>query len=324
MPTTEMGGPVSKVAAGQASDMAELTLPNPPPPGLLHRVATGFGLLALLASALFGGNVAGMRERFLGSESPEVRPAAVSRATEGSTSPNEGPPSSVAPKQSALRSQPWWQSVTKLEGTGSVAAPPFAINADAVQWRVKWACESGQLVVRAPEQRRPVVEAACPGSDTGYGIPKGNVSLQVTASGPWQMQVDQAVEVPLFEPPLPAMNAPGARQVLTGSLYRIDQVGTGTVTVYRLPDGSHAVRLDDFFVTANSDLELQFSPLEAPRSTKQITDNDRSPSIGVLDVTTGSLNFTVPANVDPTRFRSFVIWCQVANSAYAAATLRPA
>jgi len=27
--------------------------------------------------------------------------------------------------------------------------------------------------------------------------------------------------------------------------------------------------------------------------------------------------------VDPTQYRSFVIWCEVANSAYSAATLRP-
>lgn len=315
-------GPVGKVVAEDPSPMAELTLPNPPPPSILQRAATGFGLLALLVSALFGGNVAGMRERFLGSETPEARPAAVSRG--GETTPPDGAPATEAPRQSVLRSQPWWQSVTTLEGTGSMTAPAFAINADAVQWRVKWTCQSGRLLVSAPEQRRPAVDAACPGSDIGYGIQKGKVILQITATGPWQIQVDQSVDVPLFEPPLPAMSAPGARPVLTGSLYRIDQVGTGTVTVYRLPDGSHAVRLDDFFVTANSDLELQFSPLEAPRTTKQVTDNDRSPSIATLDVTTGSLNFRLPAHVDPTQFRSFVIWCEVANSAYSAATLRPA
>ncbi|MGI8808848.1 MAG: DM13 domain-containing protein [Acidimicrobiales bacterium] len=304
--------------------MADISLPNPPPPGLLQRVATGFGLLALLASALFGGNVAGMRERFLGSETPEARPTAVSRGGEGPASPDGIPPATEAPKRSVLRSQPWWQSVGRLEGTGSMTAPPFAIGADALQWRVTWTCQSGQLVVRAPEQRRAIVDAGCPGTDTGYGVQKGDVSLQVTATGPWQMQVDQQVDVPLHEPSLPAMTASGARPVLIGSLYRIDQVGTGTVTVYRLPDGSYAVRLDDFFVTENSDLELQFSPLEAPRSTKQVTDNPRSPSIGTLDVTTGSLNFPVPAHVDPTQFRSFVIWCEVANSAYSAATLRPA
>jgi hypothetical protein len=306
--------------------MTELSIPTPPPLGLLHRVATALGLMALLGSALFGGNVAGMREHFLGSETPEARPAAVSRGGDASPSPSpEGaPPTTEAPKQSVLRSQPWWQGVTKLEGTGSMTTPAFAVSADALQWRVEWTCQSGHLLVSAPEQRRPIVDAACPGSQTGYGIQKGNVSLQVTATGPWQLVVDQQVDVPLVEPLLPTMTAGAARPVLTGSLYRIDQVGSGTVTVYRLADGSHVVRLDNFFVTANSDLELQFSPLEAPRTTKQVTDNARSPSIAALDVTTGSLNLSVPAGVDPTQYRSIVIWCEVANSAYSAATLRPA
>jgi hypothetical protein len=98
-------------------------------------------------------------------------------------------------------------------------------------------------------------------------------------------------------------------------------VGTGTANVYRTADGTHLLRLDRFFVTANVDLELRLSPLEAPRSTEQYLS---SPSVWVapLDVTTGSLNFTLPADVDPSRYRSLVVWCPIINSAYAAATLR--
>ena len=307
--------------------MADISLPTTPPPTITQRAVSGLGLVVLLASALVGGNFLGARERLFGSETPEARPAAVSRTAEGApagdgAAPAPAPPSE--PRQSVLRSQPWWQGVTKLEGSGSMSAPAFTVDAGALQWRVRWTCESGHLLVRAPDQRRPIVDAACPGTETGYGIQKGSVGLEVTATGPWQMQVDQQVDVPLHEPPLPSMTPPGAAVVMTGSLYRIDQVGTGTVNVYRLADGSHAVRLDNFFVTANSDLELQFSPLEAPRTTEQVTGNPRSRSIASLDVTTGSLNFAVPADVDPTRYRSFVIWCEVANSAYSAATLRPA
>jgi len=304
--------------------MAEISLQTPPPPTPVQRALSGVGLLTLLASALFGGNVLGMRERLFGSETPEARPAAVSRTAEEAEVTQGTVPAPAERRQSVLRSQPWWQAVGKLEGVGSMRAPAFNIPGDAVQWRVRWTCQSGRFLVQAPDQRKPIVDEPCPGTDTGYGIKTGSVSLEVTATGPWQMQVDQQVDVPLNEAPLPAMNAPGASLVATGSLYRIDQVGTGTVNVYRLPDGSHAVRLDNFFVTANSDLELQFSPLDAPRSTRQVTDNPRSPSIASLDVTTGSLNFAVPAAVDPTQYRSFVIWCEVANSAYSAATLRPA
>ena len=81
---------------------------------------------------------------------------------------------------------------------------------------MKWTCETGRLVVRAPGQARPVVDAACPGADSGYGVRKGPVGLQVMADGPWTLKVDQQVDVPLNEPPLPVMSAPGTRMVLPG------------------------------------------------------------------------------------------------------------
>ena len=298
--------------------MTDTVLPGPSTPRSQQALSL-LGLLAVVASALVGGNLLGSRERLWGSESPVARPAAGSReagAVEGPTQTTTG-----ARDQTVLRSQPWWQGLTKLEGAGSTTATPFTVAEDAVQWRVKWTCETGRLVVRVPNQARPVVDAACPGSDTGYGVRKGAVALQVTADGPWSMAVDQQVDVPLVEPPLPVMSAPGTRMVLTGSLYRMDQVGTGTVNIYRTDDGSHVLRLDQFFVTANVDLELRLSPLEAPRTTEQYMN---APSVWVapLDVTTGSLNFTLPADVDPTRYRSIVVWCPIIDSAYAAATLK--
>ncbi len=293
---------------------------GPPPASLPKRAVTALGLFALLASALFGGNAYGMRERFLGSETPEPAPAAASRAADASATASA---TATAPKQTVLRSQPWWQGVTKLEGVGPMTTPAFTIADDAVQWRVRWTCETGRLILRAPARAKPVADANCPGTNLGYGTRTGSMSLEVTAEGPWRLDVEQQVDVPLNEPPLPAMTAPGAVAVATGSFYRVDQVGTGTVTVYRLADDTYALRLDNFFVTANSDLEIQFSPLDAPTSTDQFTKAARSASISSLDVTTGSLNFSVPKTVNPTQYKSVVIWCERLFSAYAAATLRP-
>lgn len=300
--------------------MTDTVLPAPSSPRS-QRALSMLGLLAVVASALVGGNFMGSRERLWGSESPEARPAAGGRVAGAAAETGPTPTTTAGREESILRSQPWWQGLTTLEGTGSMTARPFMVAEDAVQWRVKWTCETGRLVVRVPNQNRPVVDAACPGTDTGYGVRTGSVALQVTADGPWTMVVDQQVDVPLKEPPLPVMSAPGTRMVLTGSLYRMDQVGTGTVNIYRTDDGSHVLRLEEFFVTANIDLELRLSPLEAPRTTEQYMS---APSVWVapLDVTTGSLNFTLPADVDPTRYRSIVVWCPIIDSAYAAATLR--
>ncbi len=300
--------------------MTDTVLPGQATPRS-QQLLSVLGVLAVVATALVGGNFLGTRERLWGSETPVARPAAGSREA-GQPAADNPTQTTAAPRdETVLRSQPWWQGLTRLEGTGSTAAAPFTVGEDVVQWRVKWSCETGRLVVRVPNQARPVVDAACPGADTGYGVRKGPVALQVTADGPWTMAVDQQVDVPLHEPPLPVMSAPDTRMILTGSLYRMDQVGTGTVNLYRTADGRHVLRLDKFFVTANIDLELRLSPLEAPRTTEQYM---ASPSVWIapLDVTTGSLNFTLPADVDPTRYRSIVVWCPIIDSAYAAATLR--
>jgi hypothetical protein len=300
--------------------MTDLVLPGPTTPRS-QRALSLLGLVAVLVCALIGGNFLGWRETLWGSESPRARPAAASR--DAATAASGSPATTTAPPRDAtvLRSQPWWQGLTKLEGRGSMTAPPFTVSQDALQWRAKWTCDTGHLLVRAPGQARPVIDAACPSADSGYGLRKGPVALEVTADGPWTLTLDQQVDLPLNEPPLPVMSAPDTKLVFTGSLYRIDQVGTGTVNVYQTADGRSLLRLDSFFVTANVDLELRFSPLEAPHSTEQFMG---SPSVyaAPLDVTTGSLNFTLPADVNPARYRSIVVWCPIVDSAYAAATLR--
>jgi hypothetical protein len=300
--------------------MTDLVLPGPTTPRS-QRVLSVLGLVAVVASALVGGNFMGLRERMWGSESPEARPAAASRVAGDQAGGSPTQTTAPARDESVLRSQPWWQGLTKLEGRGTTTAAPFNVSQDALQWRAKWTCETGRLVVRAAGQARPVIDAACPGANTGYGVRKGSVALDVTAEGPWTLTVDQQVDLPLNEPPLPVMSAPDTRMVFTGSLYRMDQVGTGTVNIYQTADGRHLLRLDNFFVTANIDLELRFSPLEEPRTTQQYMS---VPSVWAapLDVTTGSLNFTLPPDVNPARYKSLVVWCPIIDSAYAAATLR--
>jgi hypothetical protein len=277
----------------------------------------------LAASAIFGFDPSGVRERVLGSATAPPRPAAVSReAAGGGTATTIGDPRAKA-GETVLRSQPWWQGVTTLSGTGSTTTQPFTIDAGAIQWRVRWTCQTGRLLVQAPGSATPVVNAQCPGSETGYGRQKGPVSLQVTADGPWQLQVEQQIDVPLDEPPLPSMAAPGATKLVTGDFYRIDQFGEGQVAIYRLPNGSYALRLENFYVTPNTDLEVQLNPLPAPRSTQQVA-SAQGTSITSLDVTAGSMNFTLPPGVNPTQYKSVVIWCDRLFSAYSAATLTPA
>lgn len=276
---------------------------------IIRRVASAAGLLVLAGCLVIAADLLGARTALFGSATPPPRESAFSRVD-----------SSAVASRSVLRSQPWWQQVGRYRGNGASVPKLFRISEGAIQWRVTWSCRQGRFVVRAPGEPGALIDEPCARRRTTEltKIPSG--ALQVQADGPWTARVEQQVDVPLVEPPLAAMSAAGASTVATGDFYRIDQVGRGRVIVYRLADGRYALRLRDFYVSANIDLEIRFSPLRKPRTTRQYL-SAPARLVAPLDVTTGSMNFVVPAGADPRRYRSVVIWCPLITSAYAAATL---
>lgn len=280
-----------------------------------RRVATSVGLVVLIASAFLGSNMFGVRDSLFGSATPEPATAAASRVKSTGPAP-------TTPEATRVRSQPWWQEVTTLEGAGSETAP-VTIDDDALQWRVKWTCQTGHLTVLGPQGPKPLVDGACPGGKEGFATRTGSMKVKVTADGPWTLRVEQQVDVPLVEPPLATMTAPGATVAGKGDFYRIDQQGSGTVTIYKQADGTSALRLEDFFVSPNAELEVRLSPLKAPQTTEEYAAAE-SVLVTKLDVTTGALNFAIPEGIDLSKYGSVVIWCQLVHSAYAAATLGPA
>lgn len=264
---------------------------------------------------MVGGNLFGLRDRLLGSATPEPRPVATSVFASVDTS--------AAAPRSALRSQPWWQGVRVLRGRGAQTTAQLPLSPAAIQWRVRWRCAGRRLSVGVPGATRPLVQASCPGEGSAPATDVRRTVLRVQADGAWQLRVDQQVDVPLQQPPLPGMRGPGATRIATGRFERIDQTGQGRLVLYRLADGRRALRLSGFYVSPNVDLELRLSPLPRPRSTREFL-SAPSALVAPLPITTGSLNFVLPDDVDPARYRSLVVWCPPQRSAYAAATLVPA
>lgn len=279
--------------------------------GLIRRAGPALGLLVLGASLVVGADLFGTREALFGSATPAPRAAAFSRVD-----------SSPARKKTVLRSQPWWQNVERFEGEGAKLTPPFRISDDAIQGRLRWSCERGRFAVRIQGKQRPLIDSSCAAGQRSTDLPeKMTGRLQIDADGPWKASVEQQVDVPLIEPPLPALSAPGTTKVATGGFYRIDQTGKGHVAIYRLASGRYALRLRNFYVSPNVDLEIRLSPLQAPHTTRDYL-SAPAKLAAPLDITAGSMNFMLPAGVDPRRYRSVVIWCPLITSAYAAATLR--
>jgi hypothetical protein len=259
----------------------------------------------------------------------EDRAAAPPTRPSGSTPPPTGAnaeDSTVPPVSTpAERSHPWWKPVSTFKGDGATTTAPFDIEVGAAQWRVTWKCQTGTfsaVPVKQPgSPDRPLArDAACANATgSGFSSQTGRFALEITASGPWELTVDQQVDHALVEELLPEMAQ--ATVLSTAALYNVDRTARGTARFYSLADGRRAVRLESFYVTANVDLEIRLSELAAPKTTDEIA---KAPfaQVAFLKATLGSMNYLVPPEVDVTRYRSVVIWCEITNNAYGAGTLQ--
>jgi hypothetical protein len=291
------------------------------PPTRRHRPHTRLlavgAVLALAAAACGGGDSDS-------ADGPTVNTRPSETPTTGAGINFDTPPSSAP---GSRKSQPYWVAVTTVEGTGNTTSPSFTIDDGALQWRVSWHCESAPFSMvsvnsAGQESRRKVADAlACPADGEGFAVDKGSQSIRVTTGGPWRATIEQQVDRPLIEP-APATLA--SAQVLgTATMYNVDEEGEGTARIYELPGGSRMIRLENFFVTINSDLELRLSELPNPKTTDEVV---KAPwtMVAPLKATVGNMNYEVPATVDLSRYKSIVIWCEITRNVYAAASITPA
>jgi hypothetical protein len=285
-----------------------------PEPRRRRSVAAWLGLLVVVVGAVLASNMFSIRDDLFGSAVPEPAPVVGSRDAFSAIGNKPA-------THTKLRSQAWWQDVTTLKGTGAGTSAPFTIVSGAIQWRVKTTCGSGRIVVRVPGKAEPLVDASCAKPTVIETTGSGPMRVQVQSAGPWRIDVGQQIDAPLVEPPRPAMTAPGASRAAAGSFYDVEKKAKGTITLYRQAGGRYSLRLEHFFVTPTIDLQLRLSTRGKPRTTRDYTSGG-SKLVSVMDVTAGSLNFTVPAGVDPTKFGSVVIWCAATAQVYAAADLK--
>lgn len=221
------------------------------------------------------------------------------------------------------KAAPRWEQVAAFSGTGATETPAFTIAPGAIQWRARYTCQTGSLTVTTvppPDPAEPLVEMDCPGEGEGFAISTGELRLDVEASGPWDIVVEQQVDTPIDEPPLPEMAA--APVLSAGSFYSIDEEGSGTATLYELPDGQRALRFEDFEVFTNTDLVVWLS--EAPMPTTS-AESVEAPHVEIAELksTIGNQNYLVPPDIPTESIRSVIIWCPPIRSAYLAATMEP-
>lgn len=120
-------------------------------------------------------------------------------------------------------------------------------------------------------------------------------------------------------PPVP----PEAQPVLRGQFETLDAVhaGQGDVVLYRLPDDSVLLRLEDFAVTNAPELNVYLSGSEAPRTIQELGGAVPEFLVGALRGSVGRFQFAVPRELRLERYHSVVIVSEGLQSIYSFAAL---
>lgn len=115
------------------------------------------------------------------------------------------------------------------------------------------------------------------------------------------------VDEPMEEPMLSAMVS--AEKIKSGSFRDADAIhkGSGRATIYRLPDGSYFLRLENFKVTNGPALHVLLSQHPNPESRDDIKGYL---DLGNLKGNIGNQNYVLPSNVSVASQQSVVIYCK--------------
>ena len=106
-------------------------------------------------------------------------------------------------------------------------------------------------------------------------------------------------------------STPSVEKIRTGAFHDADSFhkGSGQASIYRLPDGSYVLRLENFRVTNGPDLHVILSPHPNPESQADVKAQGYV-DLGKLKGNVGNQNYDIPADVDVSEQNSVVIYCK--------------
>ena len=149
-------------------------------------------------------------------------------------------------------------------------------------------------------------------------LPSGGLDMDAVMAMPEEERVsmmdeimDAAANAPDSETGEP-MPVAGPELISQGQFRDADAVhkGSGKASLYRLPDGRHVLRFEDFRTTNGPALVVYLAGHPDPASAGDVTDGGFL-SLGKLKGNVGNQNYEIPADVDVSGFRSAVIWCEL-------------
>lgn len=112
------------------------------------------------------------------------------------------------------------------------------------------------------------------------------------------------------------------RSVATGSFTGADAIhqGRGTATVYADRAGNQLLRFTEFDVTNGPDLRLWLVAHDNASNTDAVLASEHI-SLGRLKGNIGDQNYTLPAGIDLTKYRTVAVWCKQFDVLVASAVL---
>ena len=113
----------------------------------------------------------------------------------------------------------------------------------------------------------------------------------------------------------------GPEAVASGEFHAVAHPGTGDAYVYRLEDGSHALRLENLDIFNGPALYLYAVAADDANDSDTVLDAGFL-DLGPLKGNQGNQTYELPADFDPTRYRAISVWCERFSVNFATAPLR--
>lgn len=95
--------------------------------------------------------------------------------------------------------------------------------------------------------------------------------------------------------------------------------GAGNALLYKLENGSHLLRLEDFKVTNGPDLMVYLVKSVDVTEASQVTGGFIN--LGDLKGNIGNQNYAIPTGTDISEYNSAVIWCELFGVLFSSASL---
>lgn len=137
-----------------------------------------------------------------------------------------------------------------------------------------------------------------------------------------QVMVQEVVKE-MEEPPKAAIQEPVS--LASGSFRDADSFhqGSGTASIYRLPDGSHLLRLEDLMVTNGPDLRVLLAEAGDPMSRDELQAGGYT-HLAKLKGNKGNQNYEIPGDINLEEQNSVIIYCMPFHVIFSVAPLEKA